>query len=117
MFSCLLCNVIFRTYFAEGDSTDTDNVRFTALEIRALAASWKAANCVSLAEVLRIASWKNAFTSHVLRDLCHQQRSLFSGLIVLGLQIIRNRHYLLPIYGAITIIKPVIDTNHMAPPH
>ena len=93
MVSRLLYNVIFRAYLAEGDPADTDNVRITAHEIRALAASWKAANCVPLEEVLRTASWKNAttFTSHYLRDLCHQREGLYSlGPIVVGQQIIQK---------------------------
>jgi len=95
MVSRLLCNTIFRAYLAEGDAADTDNVRITAHEIRALAASWKATNCVPLDEVLRTASWKNAttFTSHYLRDLCHQREGLYSlGPLVVGQQIIQGPH-------------------------
>ena len=93
MVSRLICNTIFRAYLGDDDPADTDNARITAHEERALAASWKAANCVPLDEVLRAASWKNAttFTSHYLRDLCHQQEGLYSlGPLVVGQTIVHK---------------------------
>ena len=88
------CNVIFRAYLSDDDPIDTDNVRITAHEIRALAASWKATNSIPLEDVLRTASWKNAttFTSHYLRDLCQQQDGLYSlGPLVAAERIIQPR--------------------------
>jgi len=93
MVSRLICNTIFRAYLSDDDPADTDNVRITAHEIRAMAASWKATNCVPLDEVLRTASWKNSttFTSHYLRDLCQQQEGLYSlGPLVVGQTIVQK---------------------------
>ena len=91
MISRWLTQTIFRAYRSDSDPADTDNVHVTAHEIRALAASWKVANCVPLDEVLRSASWKHAttFTSHYLRDLCEQKEGLYSlGPLVIGQQVV-----------------------------
>jgi len=91
MMSRWLCDVIFRAYDSEGDPVDTSNARITAHEIRALSASWATTNHIPIDDVLQAASWRHqtTFTSHYLRDLCHQADDLYTlGPIVASQRVV-----------------------------
>jgi integrase len=72
-----LVRVIRRAYDQEDDQVD-QNFRATAHDIRALSTSWAATNGVPMNEILSAASWRSAtvFTSHYLKDMCHQSAAL-----------------------------------------
>jgi len=91
MISRWICCTIFDAYSAEPDACDSDNVAVTAHQVRALSASWATTNHVPVDDVLRALSWRHAttFTSHYLRDLCHQADDLYSlGPLVVSQQVV-----------------------------
>jgi len=91
MVSRWIQQVVMRAYLLEPQASDSDNARITAHEVRALAASWTASNSVPLEEVLQAASWQHAttFTSHYLRDMCHQREGLYAlGPLVIGQHVV-----------------------------
>ena len=91
MVSAWICRTIWRAYVLEPGDVDSANVRVTAHDVRAFAASWSAFNHVPMEDVMRAASWTNTttFTSFYLRDLCHQRDGLYSlGPLVAGQHVI-----------------------------
>jgi hypothetical protein len=85
-----LVRVIRRAYEEEDVMTD-QNFKATAHDIRALSTSWAATNGVPMDEILAAASWRSSsvFTSHYLKDMCHQAATLHSlGPVVAARQVV-----------------------------